>query len=57
MAQGRMEQVRKEINDMIKMYQEAANILELLDIKNISSLMIEASLNRGRSRGLHYMEN
>ncbi len=55
LAQKRIEEVRKEIDQIVKKYQLTPNMLELRNISLVASLIIDASLERKESRGLHYI--
>lgn len=54
-AQDRITAVRKEIDHIVNKYQLTPNMLELRNISLVASLIIEASLRRKESRGLHYI--
>jgi len=54
-AQDRIAEVRGEIDQIIEKYQLTTNMLELRNISLVASLIIEASLKRKESKGLHYI--
>lgn len=54
-AKQRITEVRREIDDITSKYQKTPNMLELRNISLVASLIIEASLKRKISRGLHYI--
>ncbi len=54
-AKERINEVRKEIDEILKQYKNTPNMLELRNISLVASLIIEASLNRKESIGLHYI--
>ncbi|MFW2365097.1 MAG: FAD-binding protein, partial [Desulforhopalus sp.] len=54
-AKQRIAEVRREIEDIIIKYKKTPNMLELRNISLVASLIIEASLKRKSSRGLHYI--
>ena len=54
-AQDRITEVRREIDQIIEKYQMTTNMLELRNISLVASLIIEASLKRRESKGLHYI--
>lgn len=54
-AKERIAAVRKEIDDIIEKYSLTPNMLELRNISLVASLIIEASLERKESVGLHYI--
>ena len=54
-AKDRITEVRREIDQIIEKYQMTTNMLELRNISLVASLIIEASLKRRESRGLHYI--
>lgn len=54
-AKDRIAEVRKEIDRIIEKYRLTTNMLELRNISLVASLIIEASLDRKESRGLHYV--
>jgi L-aspartate oxidase len=53
-AQERIAEVRREIDQIIERYKLTTNMLELRNISLVASLIIEAALKRKESRGLHY---
>ena len=55
LARKRIAEVRKEINDIVKKYKITPNMLELRNISLVASLIIDASLARKESKGLHYI--
>lgn len=54
-AKQRISEVRKEIDEIVCKYQNTPNMLELRNISLVASLIIEASLARKESKGLHYI--
>jgi L-aspartate oxidase len=54
-ARERINEVRKEIDGILTQYKKTPNMLELRNITLVASLIIEASLNRKESIGLHYI--
>lgn len=54
-ARDRIMEVRREIDQIIETYQLTTNMLELRNISLVASLIIEASLQRKESKGLHYI--
>lgn len=54
-AKERIAEVRREIDQIIEKYRLTTNMLELRNISLVASLIIEASLKRKESRGLHYI--
>lgn len=54
-ARERIAEVRREIDQIIQKYQLTTNMLELRNISLVASLIIDASLKRKESRGLHYI--
>lgn len=54
-AKDRIAEVRREIDHIIEKYRLTTNMLELRNISLVASLIIEASLQRKESRGLHYV--
>ena len=55
LAKQRIAEVRKEINEILKKYKITPNMLELRNISLVASLIIDASLARKESKGLHYI--
>lgn len=55
LAKQRIAEVRKEIDQIINKYKITPNMLELRNISLVASLIIEASLQRKESKGLHYI--
>jgi L-aspartate oxidase len=54
-ARQRIAEVRKEIDEIIGRYKITPNMLELRNISLVASLIIDASLKRKESKGLHYI--
>lgn len=54
-AKQRIADVRKEIDEIVGRYKISPNMLELRNISLVASLIIEASLKRKESKGLHYI--
>lgn len=54
-AKQRIAEVRKEIDDILEKYKISPNMLELRNISLVASLIIDASLDRKESKGLHYI--
>lgn len=54
-AKDRIAEVRREIDQIIDKYRLTTNMLELRNISLVASLIIEASLKRKESKGLHYV--
>jgi L-aspartate oxidase len=54
-AKQRIAEVRKEINEIVDKYKITPNMLELRNISLVASLIIDASLARKESKGLHYI--
>ncbi len=54
-ARQRIKEVRKEIKDIVETFKITPNMLELSNISLVASLIIEASLARKQSKGLHYI--
>lgn len=54
-ARQRIDEVQKEINDIVGKFHNTPNMLELRNISLVASLIIEASLARKESIGLHYV--
>ncbi len=54
-AKQRISAVREEIEQIIQKYKITPNMLELRNISRVASLIIDASLAREKSRGLHFM--
>jgi L-aspartate oxidase len=54
-AQQRIAEVRKEIDEIVSRYKITPNMLELKNISLVASLIINASLKRKESKGLHYI--
>ena len=55
LAKQRIAEVRNEIDQIIYKYKITPNMLELRNISLVASLIIEASLRRKESKGLHYI--
>jgi L-aspartate oxidase len=54
-AKQRINEVKKEIKEIVEKYKVTPNMLELRNISLVASLIIEASLARKQSKGLHYI--
>ena len=54
-ARKRISEVRKEIDEIFGKFQNTPNMLELRNISLVASLIIESSLARKESKGLHYI--
>ncbi len=54
-AKQRIEEIKKEIDKIVATYSVTSNLLELRNITLVALLIIEASLKRKESRGLHYI--
>lgn len=54
-AKQRIAEVRKEIDEIINKFTITPNMLELRNISLVASLIIDASLARKESKGLHYI--
>lgn len=54
-ARQRIAEVRNEIDEIIEKFRVTPNMLELRNISLVASLIIEASLTRKESIGLHYI--
>jgi len=54
-AKQRIAEVRKEIDEIVGRYKISPNMLELRNISLVASLIIDASLKRKESKGLHYI--
>lgn len=54
-AKERIAEVRMEIDRIIEKYRLTTNMLELRNISLVASLIIDASLRRKESRGLHFI--
>lgn len=54
-ARQRIAEVRKEIDEIFNRYKITPNMLELRNISLVASLVIDASLKRKESKGLHYI--
>ncbi|GAB6193649.1 L-aspartate oxidase [Desulfocastanea catecholica] len=54
-AKQRIAEVRKEIDEILGRYRVTPNMLELRNISLVASLIIDASLKRKESKGLHYI--
>lgn len=54
-ARQRITEVRKEIDQIVEKFSITPNMLELRNISLVASLIIEASLARKESIGLHYI--
>ena len=53
-ARDKIEELKKEIDEIVDNHKVTANMLELRNIALVASLIIKASLKRKESRGLHY---
>jgi L-aspartate oxidase len=54
-AKKRIEELKREIDEIVSNHRVTPNMLELRNIALIASLIIDASLKRKESRGLHYI--
>ena len=54
-AKKRIAEVRTEIDEIAKKFRITHNMLELRNISLVASLIIDASLARKESKGLHYI--
>lgn len=54
-AKQRISAVREEIDQILQNYKVTPNMLELRNISLVASLIIDASLSREKSRGLHFV--
>jgi L-aspartate oxidase len=54
-AKQRIAEVRTEINEIVNKFKITPNMLELRNISLVASLIIDASLARKESKGLHYI--
>lgn len=54
-AKQRILEVREEIDNILSKYKVTPNMLELRNISLVASLIIDASLERKESKGLHYL--
>ncbi len=54
-AKQKIEVLKGEIEEILETYRITPNMLELSNITLVASLIIEASLKREESRGLHYI--
>ena len=54
-AKQRIVEVRKEIDEIVGKYKITPNMLELRNISLVASLIIDASLARKESKGLHFI--
>lgn len=54
-ARQRIAEVKKEIDHIVEKFRVTPNMLELRNISLVASLIIEASLARKESKGLHYI--
>jgi L-aspartate oxidase len=54
-AETKIEELKKEIDEIVDNYKVTPNMLELRNIALVASLIIKASLKRKESRGLHYI--
>ncbi len=55
LAKKRIEELKREIDEIVADHRVTPNMLELRNITLVASLIIEASLKREESRGLHYI--
>lgn len=54
-AKQRIAEVRSEIDEILKKFKITPNMIELRNISLVASLIIDASLARKKSQGLHYI--
>ena len=54
-AQQRIAEVRSEIDEILRKFTNTPNMIELRNISLVASLIIDASLARTESKGLHYI--
>lgn len=54
-AKKRISEVRSEIDEILRKFTITPNMIELRNISLVASLIIDASLARKESRGLHYI--
>lgn len=54
-AKQRISEVRSEIDEILRKFTITPNMIELRNISLVASLIIDASLARKESRGLHYI--
>jgi L-aspartate oxidase len=54
-AKQRITEVKKEIKEIVEKFKITPNMLELRNISLVASLIIDASLARKQSKGLHYI--
>ena len=54
-AERKIEELKKEIDEIVDNHKVTPNMLELRNIALVASLIIKASLKRTESRGLHYI--
>jgi L-aspartate oxidase len=54
-AKKRIEELKSEIDEIVSNHKVTPNMLELRNIALVASLIIDASLKRKESRGLHYI--
>jgi len=55
LARIKIEELKKEIDEIVQKYEISSNMLELRNIALVASLIVEASIKRKESRGLHYI--
>jgi L-aspartate oxidase len=55
LAKQTINEVRKEIDEIVTNYEITPNMLELRNISLVASLIIDATLDRKESKGLHYI--
>lgn len=55
LAQQRITEVRREIDEIVTKYKITPNMMELKNISLVASLIIDATLDRKESKGLHYI--
>jgi L-aspartate oxidase len=54
-AKQRIAEVRSEIDEILSKFKITPNMIELRNISLVASLIIDASLARKESKGLHYI--
>lgn len=54
-AKQRIAEVRSEIDEILRRFKITPNMIELRNISLVASLIIDASLERKKSQGLHYI--
>ncbi|MCP4337338.1 MAG: L-aspartate oxidase [Desulfobulbaceae bacterium] len=55
LAKQRITEVRREIDEIVTRYKITPNMMELRNISLVASLIIEATLDRKESKGLHFI--